>query len=871
MLRTLICLIFFSTTSYLFAQVSDDFSDGDLTNDPAWLGDVSHFKVNAAGQLQLMAPAAGTSSLYLPVEIADSNYWACWIQMDFSPSNSNNLRIYLMADGENLTDANGYFILLGKDGSNDAIEFYRQDGGTATLLAAGTPAAIAVNPTLRLRMSRFDGTTWNLEVNYSGGTQLKTEFTVEDDTWKGGSHFFGFVCNYTSTRTDKFFFDDAAIAPIVPDTLPPSLLSAKAIDSLHVLLHFDEELDTANAKQTDHYLLDGGIGMPIQVQTAPNDPASVLLTLPVPLVSQSTYTVTAKDISDLQGNTASALTATFTYLKIEPAAAYEVLIDEIMADPTPSVGLPAAEYVELYNRSQKIIDLEGFGFSNGSTTRLLPSFLLFPGAYVILCDKAHETAFATFGKVLPIDGMPTLTNSEDELFLLDPAGNLVHAVHYALADYGNSSKQEGGWSLELVNPEAPCRIHGNWRASINLLGGTPGQPNSVLNPLPDLTPPIPHRVYVSADNPNQVLVFFDEALLPESAEDLSHYTLVGGPGLMEAMLVDRHMVALILDEPLMAGTPYELIVEEGIADCIGNESKSTFYFDLALPEPALPGDVVINELLFNPYSGGSDFVELYNRSERAIDLSKLFIGNLDPTSDTVIVDIDLPYLMLPGEYAVLTPDTAYISSQYTVLNPQALLRQTLPPFNDKSGNVSLYRLEGSQVLFIDTFDYEESMHHPLLDDVEGVSLERIHPDAPSNLPSSWHSAAQAAGFATPTYQNSQFIELGLPTKAVDIALNSKTFSPDGDGFEDFLLITFQADIPGYTARIHIYDLAGRLVKRLVNNELLGTNGFFRWDGDTDDGSKAPVGVYIIWLQLFHPTEAKTITEKRVCVLAGRLD
>ncbi|GIV32253.1 MAG: hypothetical protein KatS3mg030_555 [Saprospiraceae bacterium] len=86
-----------------------------------------------------------------------------------------------------------------------------------------------------------------------------------------------------------------------------------------------------------------------------------------------------------------------------------------------------------------------------------------------------------------------------------------------------------------------------------------------------------------------------------------------------------------------------------------------------------------------------------------------------------------------------------------------------------------------------------------------------------------------------------------------------------------MLINYQTDLPGYSAKAHIYDAEGHLVKRLVNNDLLGTNGFFRWDGDTDDGSKAPVGVYIIWLQLFHPTEAKTITEKMVCVLAGRLD
>lgn len=218
----------------------------------------------------------------------------------------------------------------------------------------------------------------------------------------------------------------------------------------------------------------------------------------------------------------------------------------------------------------------------------------------------------------------------------------------------------------------------------------------------------------------------------------------------------------------------------------------------------------------------------------------------------------------------ISADTADISSRYRVEVPQWLIQNPLPPFDDDAGNATLYRLENGEPLIIDAFDYSAGMHQPLLDVLDGVSLERIHPDAPSNMSSSWFSSAQAAGFATPTYRNSQYVGLAQPKAGTTFSLASTTFSPDGDGFEDFLLIQYQTDQPGYSAKVHIYDGEGRLVHRLLNNALLGTNGLFRWDGFTADGRKAAVGIYIAWLQLFHPVTGKTIEEKRVFVLAGRL-
>ena len=851
--------------------MQDNFSDGDLTNNPAWQGNTDHFFVNANAELQLNAPQAGISTLYLPIEVADSNAWQCRFRMAFNPSNSNHLRIYLMADNPELSLANGYFLHIGQDGSNDAIEFYRQDAGATTLLASATAATVASAPDVRIRMQRLNGQTWQLEADYSGGQSFTAEFSTDDSSFPSGNYYFAFQCTYTATRTDKFFFDDVLISPIVPDTLPPKLQMAEAPDSLRVLLHFDEEIDPSSAANITSFQISNGIGQPAAATLSTTDPTIVELQLSTPLQSLNTYSVSTNAVADLAGNVSGPQSADFLFVKIEPAAPFDVLINELMPDPSPPIGLPNAEYVELYNRSQKVINLENFSFSNGGTPQTLPAFLLFPDSLITLCDQDDAPAFAGIAPVLPLASLPALANSGDELFLFSPSGNEIHSVSYSPSDYGDPAKADGGWSLELINPGAPCRHQGNWRASSHLAGGTPGQPNSVLNFQPDLQGPAAIRIFTTATDPGTVTAFFDKALDPLQATDANLFNIPGGPAVMEVLTNGPDALSLLLAEPLQPGTVYQLEIAPELSDCNGKTNSAPQTLPFALPEAAQPGDVVINELLFNPQSGGSDFVELYNRSPRAIDLSTLLIGNLNPQDDTAVVSLTARHLLLPGNYVAISSDTSDIAARYQVQKHQWLVQHPLPPFNDDAGNVTVYRLHAGKPLVIDSLDYSENMHQALLNDRNGVSLERIHPDAPSSLPSTWHSAAQAAGFATPTYLNSQYVEPGKVSQNSVFSLSSKTFSPNGDGFEDFLLINYQTDLPGYSAKAHIYDTEGHLVKRLLNNELLGTNGFFRWDGDTDNGSKAPIGIYIIWLQLFHPTAAKTTTEKLVCVLAGKID
>jgi len=60
-----------------------------------------------------------------------------------------------------------------------------------------------------------------------------------------------------------------------------------------------------------------------------------------------------------------------------------------MEDPTldggGTLGLPAEEYVELHNRSNKTINLEGFVFTDGSNNgATFPAYQLRPNSYLTI-------------------------------------------------------------------------------------------------------------------------------------------------------------------------------------------------------------------------------------------------------------------------------------------------------------------------------------------------------------------------------------------------------------------------------------------------------------------------------------------------------
>ena len=396
-------------------------------------------------------------------------------------------------------------------------------------------------------------------------------------------------------------------------------------------------------------------------------------------------------------------------------------------------------------------------------------------------------------------------------------------------------------------------------------GGTPGTQNSVYDATPDTSGPQIISVTLTAND--TLLIVFDEKLDSLTAVELFHYDIdngIGNPGYAAVFSPDLTTLVLGLENDLMVNNVYTLTVSS-IADCALNETNAQTAL-IAVPDTASPFDVVINEVMFNPPTGGFDYVEIYNRSDKTIDAAQLKLWNADqsgePNEESVLTATSR--LVPPGGFLLVTEDTAWVKANYFMRNDSTFIQnENMPGYNDDAGTVILTNA-GNTV--IDKLAYNADWHFALIDEQDGVSLERISYHAPTQDSMNWHSAATAVGYGTPGMPNSQLVI--DPATNADLTLDPKVFSPDGDGYHDVLTIRYNFDSPGYTLNIKIFSEAGALVKDLVNGRLAEPNGFAIWDGTDERNNRALVGPYVVWVEAFN-TNGDVKQFKEVCVLAGK--
>jgi hypothetical protein len=546
---------------------------------------------------------------------------------------------------------------------------------------------------------------------------------------------------------------------------------------------------------------------------------------------------------------------------------YDIVIEEIMADPSPQVGLPNNEWIELRNTSPVTINLLGWKIGDASgQSGSMPNFNLKPDSFVIVSSAGAVVAMSVYGPVISVTSFPSLDNTGDIIYLRSPQNKIIHAVNYIDAWYGDELKKNGGWTLEMIDTKNPCQGYSNWKASVDTKGGTPGKKNSVDGANADKAPPVLLRAYTT-DSINIVLVF-DESLDSLKASATANYNISDGIGLPQSVMVQSPLFDHVL---LKTGTPLQrnkvyTITVNNISDCAGNNIGSKNMARVGLAVNADSFDVVINEILFNPKANGVDYVEIYNRANKIIDLKNIFIANRNSVG--AISSINQlsaeNFLFFPGDFMVVTTDESIVKRDFITLNPDAFIEPgSMPSFNDDQGNAIILNAQGK---IIDELAYTAKWHFKLIDNPEGVSLERIDYNAPTQQQDNWHSASTSVGYGTPTYKNSQY-RADQELKG-EINISPEIFSPDNDGMDDFATIGYVFPSPGYVANITVFDAGGRIVRYLQRNALCGIKGTYRWDGLGEKDQKLPVGIYIIYTEVFN-LDGKKKQFKNVIVLARK--
>jgi len=659
-------------------------------------------------------------------------------------------------------------------------------------------------------------------------------------------------------------FENSVFGPN-QDTLPPEIEKLELVASQQLRLYFNEPIENATATNIENFTVNQGIGNPYSVHLQNNDMEIDLLFLN-PFPEEKELILTIENISDWCENVMPLTEINFTYYVEQP---FDVVINEIMADPEPVVDLPEYEYIEIYNTTDYDIGITDWTISAGSTVREIPSAIIMAAEYIVLCSEDAAIKLEGFGKTIAVPAFPSLANSGQSLILKNRDGKIISSVTYSDRWYKNEYNADGGWSLEQIDPLNPCGEGENWEASKNEKGGTPGQINSIDAENPDTESP--ELLRAAPVDQNTVQLFFSESVHPETAIIKNNYRIdhgFGNPDTIDIITPENKFVLLSFVQPFESNTNYEVEITGTLTDCAGNiiSGKTTATF--AIPQNPDELDLVINEILFNPFAEGVDFVEIYNRSDKVFDLNQLRIASYDDEANdykSVVKASDEGHLIFPGEYMVITENPDIVMEQYYTQNPDGFAKvSSLPAYNNDKGRVIIMDKSENTV---DNFAYTEDMHFALLASNKGVSLERINYERPTSDKTNWHSASEVVGFATPAYENSQYNpQIDLDEK---ITIDPEIFSPDNDGYNDVTNISFNFDESGYVANIKIFDARGRLVKYHANNLLLGINQTITWDGLDDKNQKAPMGVYVVFIELFD-LEGNVKQYKKSVVVASKL-
>lgn len=1127
------------------AQITDSFSDGDFTNNPTWTGDTENFSVtnpHTSGDGSLSAttdgnvlgsnPNTGSSALFVETNRAYGEWrFSATEGRGWAVSSTNDFFIVLISDTNDPSafkgslNFNGYYLRF--DGSaSDKFILYRQQATTKTpVISTDFPPGDDGTSSIprSFKITREENGLWTLSIDNAWDVVSTTILGSATDNTITNGNYFGIVTNINSpSATRVLWFDNLYCGDIVLDTEPPTVVEATTESSNTAIILFNEPVSSASALSPQNYMLEN-IGNPAIVSFADSYNNRVKLTFNQDFPLSEYINLIINNIADLSGNIIEETTIPIIYVITQQG---DIVINEIFFDQNPPVGLPDYDFLELYNRKNYPISITGWQLNIGTKIVTFPTYTMEAYSYLILCPSSGYDAYSQYGNTLSLISTTDLTNTGREITLRDTDNQLIHTITYDISFYNDPSKEEGGWSIEQIDPDGWCQQRTNWRASIDVSGGTPGRINSVNAPNIDTVPPTINSAW--AENANAIKIIFSEEIAQETANNIEKYKLnqdieiesveynattknevtlsllnnlnegeeytltvyniedfcgnklvtenkeivyaitefgsitfneimcnpsdqqglqrypyielynnenhnvslyqwslksgstnytlpaitiepkgfviikpndiadtiqkhvpeiplisqtflsksgktlelyssngtlihwvsysntwyrdeykkIGGWSLeqidptnycagylnwiasndqrggtpgetnsVSSLLTDNttpeiicltvdndSCISLHFNEPLLftelldntkwslepvltpdavianapMGNIISLIFSTSlqnnvlytvtpplIKDCVGNEIE-ILPVSFQLPQQPIENDIVINEILFNPFNGATEFVELYNKSTAVFALNDIYITKYNKTGelDALKKASDYGHLLYPDDYLVLAKTRRQVYNFYPHVDSLKIVEVTsLPSIPNSSGSVVLLNMEG---IIIDQFEYNEKMHSPLLRNVKGVSLERINPNSKTQDNNNWQSAAEANNFATPTYKNSQFNAIaGSNSK---FSLSTPIFSPDGDGFDDFLLIKYNFEQSGNSINIKIFDTDGRLVKNLVQNHYAGTEGEIKWDGSDENNKRAKFGPYIIFIEYFDAA-GKVAYEKTVVTLA----
>ncbi len=626
------------------------------------------------------------------------------------------------------------------------------------------------------------------------------------------------------------------------DTMKLELLQFTALDSIHLLLVFNKALLSIDFNSV-------GLQTRLIWQSLGGD--SFLFSTD-PLNANQTFSFQLSRTCACNYNCLDTA-FNYSYVPLKNAFYNDLVFSELLFEPIANA--PTQEFIELYNKSQFRIQLSGYQICKGNQCIVLPFYEWYPDSFVVLT----KTPILGLKNQLVLPKLFSL-NLTDTLLIRNKENLLVSFLPYSQSFYHDLFKQtQKGWSVECMNLELPCKGQENWHASVNESKHTAGLRNSMVQFTVDTIAPQLNKLYPI--DAFQLLLAFNE---PIDTGFIDAQTQISIKDHTMNWHFENNTQTLILDlfPPLQKNKLYELTINQ-LPDCVGNGSIETSYL-FALPDKIDTGELLLNEVLFDPVIGGSDFIELYNHSAQYLDLKSVYFG-FKSAQDAQLKELctvaPQGYLLAPNDYVIIT--TSDQSNFFSEVNSAKQVFINLPNLSNDGGWLELLTKEGN---CIDAMPYNQAMHFQLLPNFEGVSLERLSLNISASNAENWFSASAQERYATPTRKNS--MRLLHPPLENRIAIAPEVFSPDNDGYDDLLQINYQFNQLESFSELSIFNLHGFRVKDFAKSYWGGSQGLWIWNGLDNENNPLPEGFYVVKLTVFMPDGTLDIHRKTL-VLARR--
>ena len=764
-----------------------------------WKGALVDFEWKQ-NEILLTQKNSSTTLVYFEATWTTNVEFKCNVRLPFPPSSNNSFELLISADSL-FSDSNLISLKIGESGLSDGFDVFK-----------GNILEIYNN-------KRFwgNGGSGFISIICEKDSLFFFEKYEQDTTrFIGSLHlnphlkYIGFNCKYTKSNANKFNFSKLFFGTPPIDSVPPNIYSTQVNSKNEIEIFFNESIGSNHLKF-----------YPKPISTILKDSSIVLR-----YMDAYDFTINILDsIQDFSGNTLKIDTSIF----INYINQFDLIVTEIMADPDTNINLITSEYLELYNKSNYPISLNGTMICIDGINEKLPAIVLDQNDYLVIYPKK------------------SLLNNGSEVKIVFN-NKTIHKVNYNSEWYKNDFKKSGGWSLEMTDFTKPCLKIKNWSATENASGGTPGFANSINGKLLD---EVAFELdYIFPINDTTLQIFFNYDIQLNKGLD----SIPLGNIKVHKLHYNSNKLTLLTDS-MEVDSVYHIMIQQPIKSCWKEGFINDISLNFSLPSIPKEADLVINEILFDPDASGSDFIEILNNTDKYFNLRKMKFGSLDEKGN--IVDLHVlskqDRLLHPFETVAFTEDLAWVKQQF--YNSGNVIFSKLPSCNNIEDNILLISNQGN---IIDSLSYFDTWHYNELNSTENISLERICPNK-SNVATNWFSASSISGYGTPGLPNSSKRKVTEDDERVFI--DRDVITPNNDGIDDFMRVNFNMNQTGWIGSIKVVNSMGITIHTIVPHFLIGASERIFWNCELSEKSMLSAGIYVLFVQMFHSETGEKLNKK----------